>query len=99
MKQLDNEIECYKSFVDNSIMLVLDCSDFFESGSGCSFNIAPEDFSWIKEIYKIHGSETMSAVCAYLCNTIPIDIWRTEGFKKAYEAIKQLNPKVYSEQY
>jgi len=99
MKEVDSQIECYKSFVDNSIMLVLDCSDFFEPASACTFNIAPEDFIWIKEIYKTHGTDTINAVCAYLCDTMPMNIWQTEGFKKAYEAIKKLNPNVYSEQY
>jgi len=83
--------------LEGSFGIALNANDFFQRACACMVLLDCEDFHWAMPIIKKYGQEGEQAVMSKIADTMPIESYLTDKFKKALSEINSLDIKVFSE--
>ena len=95
--ELLSELKAYKSLINDSLEIEMNCSDFFAYSTAWVLTIYPEDLKWIIPFIQKHEKEGINAVCAYIENLKPLKHYITEEFEIAIKELIDSNQKVCSD--
>jgi len=83
--------------MDNCHSMELNANDLFAPASSDSVSLCPQDLHWAVPFVEKHGYDGVVAVMSYIEGVQPMEHYRTKGFKKAIEHLKEMRPSVSSE--
>lgn len=86
-----------RDILELSFGITLNANDFFWYSTAAALTIDNLDLHWIIPIYDKYGNEGLNACMAYIAETMPLEYYQTENFKKAYAELEEIRPAVWSE--